>query len=487
MRQRLRAYCGSMDIDWRWAAVSLLLIAAGMYRMLAIAWHDPVAGYANNYDMVRLQGCFRVWPADTSIEPFASTPVAPLSSYRIDRTVKAPCHYSSELLLLAPAIGWGLLQPDRIFSLQVVGLTKAAVAGLLAAGLALTLVARRNPWAAIAHGLVFALVFADPANSLYLNTFYAEYSALLFFYLAAVLLYLLAADGKPAWVAPAFVVALLLLGCSKPQHQALPALLLVCSLPALLRQRKYRTLVIGLLAVVLVLLFHNADRAGHKSSLRLANATDTFLGAVLPQATDRDAALRWLGLPASCAAHIGKTWYTPGVAEAHPCPEVAAVGRVRLLPLLVTQPSMLYALSRQGIDQLRPWRLNYLGEVGGQQLGRLDAWSLDRHIGALSTSAVTVLFVLPGVYLAWMLAFRGRGFRGWTGFQQLSCALAGSLYLVFYSSLFGDGLFDFPKHNHLLFSIGGSFYLIAAWAMLRWTVAVWRGRTVGGGVVSARQ
>jgi hypothetical protein len=37
---------------------------------------------------------------------------------------------------------------------------------------------------------------------------------------------------------------------------------------------------------------------------------------------------------------------------------------------------------------------------------------------------------------------------------------------IFFVSLAGDGLFDFPKHNHLLFSVLLGFYAVAVCALL---------------------
>lgn len=460
--------------SFRWVAVGcLLLLAVGAARILEVAGHEPAAGYANNFDMVRLQGCVRTWP--TEAEPYQQTPTAPQPFYRIDFTIGGPCHLSSELALLAPAIGWGLFQPDRILPLQAVGLVKAAIFIGVGAAFTLLLLARRDGRAALAHGAIFALVLADPANTLYLNTFYAEFSALLFFYMAAVLLYLVGPDRSPPWLGLAFAAALLLLGLSKPQHQALPALLLLCALPALLRRRRRATLALGVVAVLTTLVFHNIDPLGGKAPIRLANATNALLGAVLPQMEDRAAALRRLGLPAACEAHIGKTWYTAGVAAAHPCPEVAAVPRARWLALFVQQPAAFHALSRAGIERLRPWRLDYLGELAGQSLGRLQAWSLSAPLAALPAPAWAVLWALPGFYLFAALVSIGRG-GGWSEGSLLCCALASGFYLVFYSALFGDGFFEFPKHNHLLFSMGASGYLIAMAAGVHRLSTAWRSR-----------
>ena len=70
--------------------------------------------------------------------------------------------------------------------------------------------------------------------------------------------------------------------------------------------------------------------------VRFANATNTFLGAVLTAASDRARALQQLGLPSSRQIAIGSDWFTPGLQQNHPCPEVLEVSRLHLLPLFIT-------------------------------------------------------------------------------------------------------------------------------------------------------
>jgi hypothetical protein len=215
----------------------------------------------------------------------------------------------------------------------------------------------------------------------------------------------------------------------------------------------------GLLAAAGQAALHRAlGRPGtYLNSVDLANATDTFLGAVLPAADDPVEAARLLGLPPGCAAHAGKTWYSAGVQEHHPCPEVLDVPRARILVVALDQPRLLPRLTREGLLRLRPWALRYVGSVGGVAFGYAGeiAPTLSDGIDLLPDFAVTLLFLLPlpaalcGVAVALL---PGTGPAARSG-AALVVALAGSAWLVFYSALLGDGTFDFQKHTHLFTSL----------------------------------
>ena len=435
-----------------------VLLLAGAYRMLAVATHVPVLGYANNYDMVRIQGCFHIWPVGAS-NPYAKSPAAPLPLYAVDRHIPGGCYVSSELLLVAPAFAYALTQPHHTFSLRVVGCTKAAIWVALVGVVAWLLWRQGDAGAFVFHAALFCVLICDPANTLYLNTFYAESSLLMFCYCALSALYFLG-RGHSRRRTLCFLAALILLGMTKQQSLGVAAALALGAICVLaVRRARRETLAVTL--VFAAICAAQAVNFARMKNTELANATDTFLGAVLPNAPDRVAALQTLGLPAHCLADIGKTWFSPGVSTSHPCPEVGAVSRARLLKLFLLQPPALVAVTDTGVRRVRPWLLTYLGHVAGKRYAKLADFSLNRLVIAMPDTFWMFLFLAPGIAgSAALLLLREQVIT--RSFWLLASAMALSMYAVFYSAVFGDGFFELSKHNYLFFNLMLGFYLLAA-------------------------
>jgi len=210
------------------AIVTLL----GLLRAAAVVTHDPLLAYANSYDEVRYTACFDLYPdRPRAIPPTDNSPWAPFSGYAfVDRAGEAPmCYWSSELLpqgLIVAA--WKLVEAaggDRQHSVRALGDLKLALLLLLNITFSIAWWRRRQPAGALANAALLACVFADPANTLYANTFYAEWSALLALY-ATITLALLFAEHQPTRTRALLLAgAALLLGTSKVQHLLLPLLL----------------------------------------------------------------------------------------------------------------------------------------------------------------------------------------------------------------------------------------------------------------------
>jgi hypothetical protein len=43
-------------------SLCIVLAAIGIFRLTYVAVHDPVIGYANNFDLLRLESCVDLWP-----------------------------------------------------------------------------------------------------------------------------------------------------------------------------------------------------------------------------------------------------------------------------------------------------------------------------------------------------------------------------------------------------------------------------------------
>src|SRR5262249_38606245 len=110
-------------------------------------------------------------------------------------------------------------------SVRALGYLKLVLLLALNAAFTIAWWRRRRYGFALANAALLPLLFADPANTLYANTFYAEWTALLALY-AAIGLTLLYVDRR-AHRAGALLLAAaaFALGLSKIQHLLLPLLL----------------------------------------------------------------------------------------------------------------------------------------------------------------------------------------------------------------------------------------------------------------------
>ncbi len=154
---------------------TLLLIVLGAWRIAVIVGATPMLGYANQYDTGRTSACFGIWPDLPEPARYEAHPQAPIAEYVPGETRPAECYPSSELAFVAAALA--VAPRDGPIDLRLVGAVKGAVLVLLA--LALDAALKRRPAWALAHAAVFALVLADPMITLWLNTLYTEFGALL--------------------------------------------------------------------------------------------------------------------------------------------------------------------------------------------------------------------------------------------------------------------------------------------------------------------
>lgn len=455
-------------------AFSILAFLGGTVRIFVLVLHTPVLGYANNYDMIRTQACIQVWPADASIPAGVGTHGSPLDRYEIRSVPEllGGCLPGSELLF--GFAGKWIAQLFRLpsFSIRLFGVIHALALSVVALLFLLAFLRRAGPAACLVHSLIYLLVIADPANTLYLNTLYKEFAALFFAYTSFLLLWYLTAIRESLPVNLCLAASLLLLGLSSRQHVLLPAgFLFALALSQRTRWRAARaTLILSLASVVATLSFYGllhgpyARPDTYARAINDANATDTILGFILPLSQDPAEAAEFLGLPPGCVEHSGKTWYTPGLQGNHPCEEALGVSRFRLARFALTHPGFVVTATSQGISELRPWTLQHLGSVGDQQnaYAGAHAFTLSRWLDRLPEWALKVLFLLPLIpgALGLVIAFRRGSSPSARATGTLVVSLVLSLYLVFYSSLFGDGLYEFPKHTHLFFSVYLSLVIV---------------------------
>lgn len=366
--------------------LSWLLLLLGATRLFLLVLHEPMYGYANNYDFIRVSSWFHLWadPVDPpdGFDPLKQHPAAPISTYRIDPSIDGERFYVTSDLIFV----WTGLQLGKVlalvtggdpghFDLRTLGVVRALA--LLAAGLFVT---RRflahSARAGFVSALVFALVLADPVFSLLFNTLYSGFSTVLFSYLAAGQVIEAMAFG--AWPSVSrwllLAASFVLLAFSKVQYAGLPfafvTLLILTTFSLHRRQSRSGAIWAGLALAVLaaaggvVLQSRAHGGGGYAWSMRMGAATDTYFGAALPNVSDHGRGLALLGLPPRCAEYIGKDWYSPGM-QPPPCPEVESVPRWKLLRLAFDDPWMVVRITRQAVPLLQPLVVRYYGHVEG--------------------------------------------------------------------------------------------------------------------------
>ena len=167
--------------------LTVALLAVALHRGVALLTAEPLLALANNYDMIRIQGCIDAYPVRApGIPPTAGSGDAPIARYRFRDDVGAPCFASSEALFAFVArplfAAEAARSGDGTFSIRWLGLVKFTAFFILVAGFSIAWWLRGQTAAAAANSAVAAIVLTDPAITLYLSGFYAEFAVVLFGY-----------------------------------------------------------------------------------------------------------------------------------------------------------------------------------------------------------------------------------------------------------------------------------------------------------------
>ena len=437
--------------------LALLLMLAGSERLLDVALHNPLLAYANNYDMIRLEACHQVWPADPAIALDRGTPEAPIRFYTRDRHLDTTCFHSSALLFTTAGLGlaevWRLLSNSQLLDLQMIGL--AAALTLLITGWLATLyfLRRRCKTALVGHALVFAAVMCDPGITLYLSTFYSEFAAAYFLYLSLLGLVVLALENWCLrWSVPC-LAGLVGLALSKPQH--LPLALLMGAMMALyVGQRRRFTLAAVLLGSVVLpaLLTATPTWTARDEPMAWANKANVLMAllSTAPEAQRSDI-LHALQLPDDCRRLASGNWRTLDLAHRATCPEAGELRYQHLVGLLAREPSLPLALVTAAIPRTQKWLIGRLGQVEGRDRGRASEyeWSLSEPIMMLSQRGYIAFFCAPLVaalvVYGWHLFHRRLPNNRLLG----ATLLAVMQWAVVVIAVIGDGFVDMDKHAHL--------------------------------------
>ena len=460
---------------WLLLALAACLVV-GLLRIGALYLHTPLIALANSYDEVRYSACLDLYPARAAtIAPTQNSPEAPYAHYQFVASANPICYWSSELLFQGAAAAVYRLDAAqngaRDFSVRWIGAFKIiALVGIwLAFGVAW--LRRREPWSALANGLLLPILFADPANTIYLNTFYAEWTALLALYAVAGLI--LVHEGKPArgHAFGLLVAAASALALAKIQHIVLP---LGCAVSMLAVGRwrdrvwlwKGNALLIGAMAGLIFQVVQLQRDSEAIRAINTFNRADVVFTALLPNARDPAATVRRLGLSPQCLQYSGlHAWQMPGF-PADLCPELSGLTRTRELFILLREPDMTLRIGWHGLVALNPWLAPGLGLVEGGDFARLPAgfFSLSAPLSALPLLRVP-LFGAPFLAVA-LLLWRQR-WRAWPRLLTVSALTVVVTLGTLTVTVLGDGLADVAKQGHLVYNAALAWWIAALVVAMR--------------------
>ena len=455
---------------WLWPALALCFLA-GLARAVVLMSHDPLIALANSYDEVRYTACFDLYPDRPGIDdPTRNSPEAPYSRYAFAPNPEPMCYWSTELLFQGATAAIYHLQHAMTgatnFSVRWIGALKFSVLVILWIVFGLAWIARGEPWSALANGLLLPIVFADPANGIYLNTFYAEWTALLTLYTLFSLVLLNDDRDYSRRIFIVIALAAFALAMSKIQHLVLP---LACALAVLL-VGKFRThrwpwqgvaVLVGALLGIAVQGAQLQRESPAIEAINQFNRADVVFTGLLANASDPVATAKDLGLSADCLRFVGKSAWQIGDWPASACPELANVSRGRQLVTLAREPSMALRLWWRGLSHLDPWIAPGLGVVEGGDFAPLpdSFFSISRILSALPPLRIPPLAgpLVACLFLLW----RGR----WRAVPRLlvysalaTIAMAATITIT----VLGDGLADTPKQGHLIPNIALTWWITIA-------------------------
>ncbi|MBA8882898.1 hypothetical protein [Dokdonella fugitiva] len=455
----------------------MALWAIGSLRAFLLWSHDPLHAYANSYDQTRYTSCFDVHPdRPASIPPQQNSPQAPYARYRFIAGGEPMCYWSSELAFTgAGAAIWALAESfggGPVHDVRWVGALRWLALLALSIALSRAWLRRGDARAALANAALLPMLFADPGNTLYLNTFYAEWTALLAGYATFALALLWRDEARSASRFALLALAALLLATSKIQHLVLP-LGLAATVFVLDRVRlgatSWRALALGAGAFAgCWLQVAQLHREGAMmDAIDQYNRADVVFTALLPFADDPRALLEELHVDPDCAIYSGRhAWEFPDLPE-RVCRGLVNFDRGLELRTLAAHPRIALRLAGHAPLALDPWIAKNLGQIEGGEfatiaalpsLGRLlHAWPwLQLALLAAPLLALLVLLVHPGPR---------RGARALDFTALVAVTMLGTLTVT----ILGDGLADTAKQGHLVVNAGLAwlFAMLVSGAMRR--------------------
>ncbi len=207
---------------------------------------------------------------------------------------------------------------QNTFSMRWLGVFKFAVCVLVWLFFTIEWWRRGPPALVFANGLLFPLLLCDPANTIYLSTFYAEFTAVVTLYLIASAILVYHEQPKSTHAMVLLALAAFALGMSKIQHLLLP---MICAATVLIfdyvktHRSSWRaiSLFVGAIAALLVQVMQlHRDNAAMRD-IDMFNHADVAFTGLLPNASDAEKTADLLGLDRACIQYSGlRAWQMPG-------------------------------------------------------------------------------------------------------------------------------------------------------------------------------
>jgi hypothetical protein len=380
--------------------LACLLLFMGIGRIFSLVTHNPVLGYANNYDMIRLQACHQIWPSDRIVNITAGTPAAPLRRYTLDKHVDTPCFPSSELLFTSIGIEAGklknLVTGEVLISIKTIGLVKAIFLAMTAMLISLYFYKRKMYAALLANGLIVGIALSDPGITLYLNTFYTEFSAVYFLYLALFGIIVLAAGRWHIASSIPLLLGLLGLGLSKPLHMPLALCIGILLAVYSVIQHEWKTAPALLLCAFMPILLQASGHFEPRNDSMIRVNKVNLAGSMLGISNEPERLLTDLGLPDTCKAIAGKNGYDQDIQRNNVCPELNKTSNLTFTFAFIKNPSLMAKFIKAALQQQKNWVFDLYGQV---EHGRFDLVNRYKH------TIIDAIRALPDAVLYWLAIF----------------------------------------------------------------------------------
>jgi hypothetical protein len=366
----------------RLEAVLLALFGAVLaFQLLA----PPIVGLADNGDFSRVASPLGIFPPEDLGDRAFFEWIVPRYRFDADRIwIHGLCCYSSQTALALAALPVGLAAaPPGRFDLRATGL----VNGLALVGAVALLLFALRPLSLFRRGiagLLLVVAFSDVGYVSFLNSFYTEPAALVFFLAALALALLLAwTPNPPVWLAGAFFLASALLATSRPQNAPLGLFLAVLGWRIVRYDDTPRRRRVALAAVLLAVASFAYSRTTSSLLGRIYRFNAVFR-VLLPDSPEPRRDLAALGLP----PHLARWIDVPAFSPQAPVNDAAFqrafdhVGYGRLALFYASRPARLWKQLDRGASEafeMRPDGVgNFAEETGAPPFavsGSFSAWS----------------------------------------------------------------------------------------------------------------
>jgi len=455
--------------------LACLILVVATLRAATFWAADPMLAYANSYDQMRTLKPFGLYLKGSSYPPYLGPVEQPWRYFIKADEQHAPTHPSSDLLFKALQIG--VMTMFRT-SDGVMDIKNAAAPLLIGWLLGIWLIFRKltaKPLAALGFA-VWILWVADPINLMFLNTWYAEFSALvlttLFVGIVWMWLFELVSQRRALlWGA----VCLALISFNRNQYMfLLPSVALLVAVALILSRPRSTRLAASwaqwaLIATACMLptLAYNAAAKKHMYVETATNRVDTVFVALLPASKNPDRMLERLGLPPECMQFMGESLYTRPIPEFEThCPKSMRLPLLSIAKAVALEPGCLATIIWNIAQHHKGFLQHHVGHVEGADYVYIDTsdgirpyhQSINPLIQGLSARAAVLLiyFAALGPVLTTLAAWALK--QGRWAFMFL---LNGLLFnYALFSSILGDGYMELERHAILCFNSGALFLVL---------------------------